>query len=216
MNAYDILICGIGGQGAISLGTVLKLAAIHEGLDVVGAERRGGAQREGIVTSNVRYRRLENGERIDERRMAVSGLIPTGGADMMISMEPVEALRHARWLNERSVVIVNDFPLTPVSVRMGEREYPSLETVYARLGEFTVNVHAFPIDRLSRLHFNSLRQVNTIALGMASALGDLPVSDESILAVVREQFPDFETNRRAFALGKETARGKGPVVPAHT
>lgn len=135
---------------------------------------------------------------------------------MMISMEPMEALRHARWLHERSVVIVNDFPLTPVSVRMGEREYPPLESIHARLREFASNVHAFPIDELSRRHFNSLRQVNTIALGMASALGELPVSDESILAVVREQFPDFETNRRAFALGKETARGKGPVVPAHT
>ncbi len=206
MIAYDILICGIGGQGAISLGTVLKLAAVHEGLDVVGAERRGGAQREGIVTSNVRYRKPESGETPDERRMAASGLIPTGAADMMISMEPLEALRHARYLNERSVVIINNFPLTPVSVRMGEREYPPLETVHSRLREFTPNVHLFAIDELSRAHFNSLRQVNTIALGIASALGGLPVSDESILAVVREQFSDFETNRRAFELGKETAR----------
>lgn len=205
MISYDILICGIGGQGAISLGTVLKLAAIHEGLDVVGAERRGGAQREGIVTSNVRYRKLENGEAADERRAPASGLIPAGGADMMISMEPMEALRHGRWLNENSVVIVNDFPLTPVSVRIGEREYPPLDTVVARLREFTAGVHVFPIDELSRRNFNSLKQVNTIALGMASALGSLPVSDESILAVVRDQFPDFETNRRAFALGKRTA-----------
>lgn len=207
MISYDILICGIGGQGAISLGTVLKLAAIHEGLDVVGAERRGGAQREGIVTSNVRYRKLENGEVADERRAPASGLIPAGGADMMISMEPMEALRHGRWLNENSVVIVNDFPLTPVSVRIGEREYPPLETVVTRLREFTAGVHVFPIDELSRRNFNSLRQVNTIALGMASALGSLPVSDESILAVVRGQFPDFETNREAFALGKRTALG---------
>ena len=124
MISYDILICGIGGQGAISLGTVLKLAAIHEGLDVVGAERRGGAQREGIVTSNVRYRKLENGEVADERRAPASGLIPAGGADMMISMEPMEALRHGRWLNENSVVIVNDFPLTPVSVRIENASIP--------------------------------------------------------------------------------------------
>ena len=205
MIAYDILICGIGGQGAISLGTVLKLAAIHERLEVVGAERRGGAQREGIVTSNVRYRKLEPGETPDERLTAVSGIIPSGGAHMMISMEPLEALRHGRWLNESSVVIANDFPLTPVSVRMGEREYPTLESLRERLGQITPHVHVFPIDELSRRHFKSLRQVNTIALGMASALGPLPVSDESILAVIREQFPDFETNRRAFALGKETA-----------
>lgn len=199
MTRYDILICGIGGQGAISLGTVLKLAAIREGLGVAGAERRGGAQREGVVTSNVRYFEADRGG-------AVSGLIPSAGAHMMISMEPLEALRQARYLNEDSVVIVNDFPLTPVHVRIGEYEYPAREEIYSRLREFTPRVHAFNIDELSIKHFNSLRQVNTISLGIASALGSLPVSPASLLAVIKEQFPDFETNRKAFELGSATAQ----------
>ncbi len=71
---YDILVCGIGGQGAISLGTALKLAALRQGLGVAGAERRGGAQREGVVTSNVRYFDENGGS-----APAVSGLIPAGG-----------------------------------------------------------------------------------------------------------------------------------------
>ena len=86
-------------------------------------------------------------------------------------MEPLEALRQARYLNEESVVIVNDFPLTPVHVRIGEYEYPAREEIYSRLREFTPRVHAFNIDELSLLRFNSLRQVNTISLGIASALG---------------------------------------------
>ena len=196
---YDILICGIGGQGAISLGTVLKLAAIREGLGVAGAERRGGAQREGVVTSNVRYFDADRGG-------TVSGLIPSGGAQMMISMEPLEALRQARYLNGDSVVIVNDFPLTPVHVRIGEYEYPAREEIYSRLREFTPRVHAFNIDELSIKHFNSLRQVNTISLGIASALGAMPVSPASLLATIREQFPDFETNRKAFELGVDSAQ----------
>ncbi len=198
MTRYDILICGIGGQGAISLGTALKLAAIREGIGVAGAERRGGAQREGVVTSNVRYYAAGEGA-------AVSGLIPSGGAQMMISMEPLEALRQARYLNEGSVVIVNDFPLTPVHVRIGEYAYPAREEIYSRLKQFTPRVHAFNIDELSIGNFNSLRQVNTISLGIASALGGMPVSAASLLAVIRDQFPDFETNRRAFELGVKIA-----------
>ncbi len=207
MIKYDILICGIGGQGAISLGTVLKLAAINEGLMVFGAERRGGAQREGVVTSNVRYRGIEDGSKYDEREMATSGLIPTAGADMMIAMEPLEALRHARYLNENSVVIINDFPLIPVSVRIGEQEYPEREVIYAKLREFTNNLHIFNIDDISKENFNSLQQVNTISLGIASSLGNLPVSDDSLLFTIKNQFPDFKTNKRAFYLGKETAQG---------
>jgi indolepyruvate ferredoxin oxidoreductase beta subunit len=207
MIKYDILICGIGGQGAISLGTVLKLAAINEGIMVFGAERRGGAQREGVVISNVRYRGIEDGSGYDEREMATSGLIPTAGADMMIAMEPLEALRHARYLNETSVVIINDFPLIPVSVRIGEQEYPEREVIYAKLREFTNNLHIFNIDDISKENFNSLQQVNTISLGIASSLGNLPVSDDSLLFTIKNQFPDFETNKRAFYLGRETAQG---------
>ncbi|HDP80947.1 MAG TPA: hypothetical protein ENN21_08915, partial [Spirochaetes bacterium] len=185
---------------------VFKLAAIREGLSVAGAERRGGAQREGIVTSNVRYRGAEPGEPFDERSMTASGLIPTAGADMMISMEPMEALRHARYLHENSVVIVNDFPLLPVSVRMGSFNYPDLQGIYDGLREFTPRVYVFNIDELSRGHFRSLRQVNTICLGLACGLGNLPVSPDSLLETIKEQFPDYETNSRAFELGRKLAR----------
>ncbi len=206
MIKYDILICGIGGQGAITLGTALKMAAIHEGLSVVGAERRGGAQREGVVTSNVRYRGMKPGDAADERALAVSGLIPIAGADMMISMEPLEALRHARYLNENSVVIINDFPLLPVSVRMGDTVYPDRNEIYERIRRFTPHVHIFNIDGLSKDNFNSLRQVNTISLGIAHALGNMPVSEESLLFTIKTQFPDFETNRRAFRAGIEAGK----------
>jgi indolepyruvate ferredoxin oxidoreductase beta subunit len=205
MIKYDILICGIGGQGAISLGTILKLAAIRAGLSVVGAERRGGAQREGIVTSNVRYRGAAPGEEYREREMAASGLIPVAGADMMISMEPMEALRHARFLKQDAVVIINDFPLIPVSVRMGEREYPPLGSIYSRIRAFTPHVHVFNINELSKRNFNSLKQINTIALGLACALGRLPVPEEALLDTIKSQFPDFNVNREAFYLGKSSA-----------
>ena len=205
MIRYDILLCGIGGQGVISLGTILKLSAIKDGLMVIGAERTGGAQREGVVTSNVRYRGFKQGEEQNERSFAGSGLIPLAGADMMIAMEPLEALRHARYLNENSVVIINDFPLMPVSVRMGNYSYPETEEIYNRLRKFTNKVHVFNIDEISKKNFHTLRQVNTLSLGLAFALGELPVSDQSLLDTIQKQFPDFNANKRAFELGMEIA-----------
>ncbi len=199
---YDILICGIGGQGAISLGTILKLAAIRDGIGVVGAERRGGAQREGVVTSNVRY----YPHNPNNTSAPISGLIPAGGADMMIAMEPLEALRQIRYLNESSVVIINNRPLMPVHVRIGDFSYPSLDEIYARIKEATPLVHIFDIDELSLAYFHSLRQVNTISLGLAYALGNLPVSKTAIIDTLTELLKNSKDAIDAFARGCETAK----------
>ncbi len=194
---YDILICGIGGQGAISLGTILKLAAIRDGIGVVGAERRGGAQREGVVTSNVRYYPITD----TTTHAPVSGLIPAGGVDMMIAMEPLEALRQIRYLNENSVVIINNRPLMPVHVRIGDVTYPSLDEIYSRIKEATPFVHIFDIDELSLQHFYSLRQVNTISLGLAYALGNFPVSKTAIIDTLTEQLQNSKDAIDAFERG---------------
>jgi len=205
MIRYDILICGIGGQGVISLGTSLKLAAIEDGLTVVGAEKRGGAQREGVVVSNVRYLGLEEGECFDDRNMAVSGLIPNASVDMMIAMEPLEALRHAAYLHEDSIVIINNFPLIPVAVRIGEYEDLDRDEIFSRVREFSKNVHIYNINEIAIGNFKSLRQVNTISLGLAFSLGNMPISEKSLIKTLKDQFSEFEINKLAFELGVRIA-----------
>ncbi|MCX7678702.1 MAG: 2-oxoacid:acceptor oxidoreductase family protein [Spirochaetes bacterium] len=194
---YDILICGIGGQGVISLGTILKLAAIRDGIGVVGAERRGGAQREGVVTTNVRYysRNLETHD------APISGLIPAGGAHLLIAMEPLEALRHIRYLNENTTIIVNNRPLIPVHVRIGEYQYPPLNEIYSRLTHVTSFVYAIDIDAISLNNFHSLRHVNTIALGLAFAAGNIPVSKKALLETIADQFHNSPESISAFEFG---------------
>ncbi len=205
MRRYDVLIAGIGGQGVITLGTLLKLAAIRQGVDVTGAERRGGAQREGPVTSNVRYRVLSPEERQDPRKRPFSGLIPRGGAHMLISLEPVEAVRCLPYLNRNTVVITETRARTPTAVRLGAAAYPPLDRVLEILREVTPRVYPVAMERVSAERFGSLRPVNVIALGLAASLGDLPVGDEALLATVEERLPDFPTNERAFRLGQELA-----------
>lgn len=199
---YDILVCGIGGQGAISLGTILKLTAIRDGVGVVGAERRGGAQREGVVTSNVRY----YPHNPQNASAPISGLIPAGGAHLMIAMEPLEALRHIRYLNENSVAIINNRPLMPVHVRTGDFQYPSPDEIYSRMKEATAFVHVFDIDDLSLKYFRSLRQVNTISLGLAYALGNLPISKKAVTETLSDQFKNVSETIDAFKLGCALAK----------
>jgi len=205
VRRYDVLVAGIGGQGVITLGTLLKLAALREGVEVAGAERRGGAQREGPVTSNVRYRVLEGREEDDPRCRAIAGGIPLGGAHLLLSLEPLEAARALPYLNAESVVITEVTPRVPTAVRLGAAAYPDLDRIWGWIREVTLRLYPVPMEALSKEGFGDLRRVNVIALGLAAALGSLPVSEEALLDVVRERLPDFTGNRRAFEMGKEAA-----------
>jgi indolepyruvate ferredoxin oxidoreductase beta subunit len=205
VRRYNVLLAGIGGQGVITLGTLLKLAAIREGVDVTGAERRGGAQREGPVTSCVRYRVLEPGERAPSRRLPFSGQIAHGGAHLLVSLEPLEAVRCLPYLSGESVVIADSAPRAPTAVRLGAASYPPVEELWDLLRTVTPRVHPVHLEVLGKEHFGDLRRVNVIALGLAAALGQLPVSEEALLDVVRERLPGFEENKRAFAVGKDAA-----------
>ena len=85
----DIILCGVGGQGILSIATVLGQAATASGLYLKQAEVHGMSQRGGDVQSNLRL----STERI------WSDLIPKGQADLIISMEPMEALRYLPYLS---------------------------------------------------------------------------------------------------------------------
>jgi indolepyruvate ferredoxin oxidoreductase beta subunit len=209
MKTYDIVICGFGGQGVITIGNLLKLAAMKEGISVSGAERRGGAQREGGVTSHVRYRVWEEGDTFDERRMTRSGMIPSGKADMLIAFEPLEAVRHCNFLHPGSRVVLNTEPSPPTLVRMEKYTYPPLDDLLSTLKEFTCLVFPFNINQLSRDFFLDLLHISVISLGLAVGLGEIPVSKERFLEVLQERYPDFEKNQRGFELGLQLARSGG-------
>lgn len=214
MTRCDIMLAGIGGQGIITLGTILKLAALDEGLEVVGSERRGGAQREGPVTSFVRCYKAEPGA--TGERDQLGSMIPCGSADMLISLEPVEAARYAAYLNADSVVLSNSFPLYPVAVRLGTATYPKVEELEANLRAITPHTYFFNMDEISRAHFGSPRQANIICMGLAAGLGRMPFAPETVFKFIRREFRRADPNilRRGFDLGVKLAGEAG--TPNHT
>ncbi|MBP5370565.1 MAG: indolepyruvate oxidoreductase subunit beta [Bacteroidales bacterium] len=96
----NIILAGVGGQGILTIASIIDLAAMHSGLNVKQAEVHGMSQRGGDVQSNLRIS--------DEE--IYSDLIPKGKADIILAMEPLEALRYVSYLQKDGIIITASAP----------------------------------------------------------------------------------------------------------
>lgn len=188
----DIILAGVGGQGILSIAYVIDNAALKEKLVFKQAEVHGMAQRGGAVQSHLR---------ISDREI-FSDLIPKGKADMILSVEPLEALRYFDYLSPRGIIITSRTPFVNIP------DYPDLDAV---LHEAQKASRAIIIDSkaLAAEAGSSLSQ-NMVMLGAASH--DLVLPEDSLLEFIEQLFQRkgqaiVDVNRRAFALGRDSARG---------
>jgi len=196
MKAYNILISSVGGQGGITLARVLSTAAMGMGLNVRVGESLGMAQRGGSVRSHVRL-----GE-------AVQGaLIPEGKADVVISLEPAEALRVVKYLSGDTTVIVNSSPVLPISVLLNETSYPEIGDIEDLLRKVAGSVYTIGALDLA-VKAGTSRSLNVVMLGAYMALGGSVRSMEAVKAALNETLPPryLEMNVRAFEMGMEEMR----------
>ena len=100
----DIILCGVGGQGILSIATIIGEAATKNGLYLKQAEVHGMSQRGGDVQSHLRL----------STDVIYSDLIPYASADLIISMEPMESLRYLTWLAEDGAVVTNNKPFVNI------------------------------------------------------------------------------------------------------
>ena len=100
----DIILSGVGGQGILSIATVIGRAALAEGLQIKQAEVHGMSQCGGDVQSHLRISSSE----------IRSDLIPRGAADLIISLEPMESLRYLPWLAAEGWVVTNPVPVVNI------------------------------------------------------------------------------------------------------
>ena len=179
----DIILSGVGGQGILSIATVIGAAALKEGLHIKQAEVHGMSQRGGDVQSNLRISSDE----------ILSDLIPQGAADIIISLEPMEALRYVPYLNPEGWVIANTTPFVNID------NYPEPEAVLAELGK---RKHAIliDVDAIAKEQ-SSPRAANIVLLGAAAPFLGLDADKfeagiRSIFARKGEQI--VEMNLKAF------------------
>lgn len=146
----DIILAGVGGQGILSIATVIGQAALEEGLFIKQAEVHGMSQRGGDVQSNLR---------ISDQPIA-SDLISLGQADIIIAMEPMEALRYKEYLSTDGWVITSSNPFVNIP------NYPDSEKI---LEELRGMPHLVLIDTDKLGAENKMaKSVNMILLGAAS------------------------------------------------
>ena len=189
----DIILCGVGGQGILSIATIIGEAAMNENLYIKQAEVHGMSQRGGDVQSNLR---------ISSDPIA-SDLIPKAGANAIISMEPMEALRYLPWLKKDGWVITSSTPFVNIP------NYPDMETIKADLQRLS-NVIMIDIERLAKDN-GIARSANVILLGAAQhALG---IEYEKLECAIRRVFGRkgeavVEANIKALALGRNMGSAK--------
>lgn len=189
----DIILAGVGGQGILSIAAILGAAALRDNLHIKQAEVHGMSQRGGDVQSNLR---------ISSRPIA-SDLIPLGGADMIVSLEPMEALRYLPFLAENGWIVTNSNPFVNIE------NYPDKETIDSEL-EKAGNLITFDMDDVAKKEA-SPRCSNMVLLGAASRL--IPLENEKIEAGIRAVFAAkgetvIDMNLKAYRAGRTLAEGK--------
>jgi indolepyruvate ferredoxin oxidoreductase beta subunit len=131
--------------------------------------------------------------------------IPKGRGDVLIALEPIEAVRVMRTYGNSEVkVLVNTRPIHPVGVIAGDFEYPSLEGIEKGLKGLTPHVWVMDATEEAMKLGNPILS-NIIMIGAVSGLNLLPVGMAEFKSVIRDFFPQklLEVNRRAFEIGKE-------------
>ena len=183
----DIILAGVGGQGILTIATIIGDAATAAGLNLKQAEVHGMSQRGGDVQSNLRL----------STDLIHSDLIKQGASDLIISMEPMEALRYLPYLNKEGWVVTSSHPFKNIP------NYPEEEALMQELNNLP-RVAALPIEDVAKEN-NLPKSANVVLLGMAAKYIEILTPEqlrESIARVFASKGEKIvEANQQAFDLG---------------
>jgi indolepyruvate ferredoxin oxidoreductase, beta subunit len=182
----DIILAGVGGQGILTIAQILGTAALKRGWHLKQAEVHGMSQRGGDVQSHLRL----------SDSPIWSDLIPFGKADMILSVEPMEALRYLPYLAEDGWIIANRTPFTNIAI------YPDLEGVYTEITKFPNHV-LIDADTIAK-DVKANRAMNIVVLG--AAIKHLGFTNQEIQEAIKTIFGRkgelvVESNLRALEAG---------------
>ena len=198
--SYSIFLCGVGGQGLVLLTSVLGNACAKSGIKAITAEMYGLSQRSGSVSIHMRI-----GED------AFSPLIPYETADILISLEAIEALRYVEFLKKKGIILLNKRIIHPPIetsklVLDKTTKYIALEDIISNLGSWTANIAVIDALKLAKEAGNAYTE-NIVFLGCLSAIKAFPIEENDIIESIKEAVPKktIEQNLNAFKLGQKNA-----------
>lgn len=191
----DVVFCGVGGQGVLTVARLLAEAAAVDGFHVVQGELHGMSQRGGAVQAHFRL----------SDQPIESPQVPRGRADLLVSFEPVEALRNLAWLGPNGRIVTAIRPVVNVD------DYPPIEQVLAALRAFPeailIDAHALATAA------GSARAENFVVAGAAFSL--LPLTKGKLRGIVMKRAEKWSAKDRDAAI-KALAAGRASVSGTET
>jgi indolepyruvate ferredoxin oxidoreductase beta subunit len=189
IKEFNVLITGVGGQGSILMSELLGQAAVKDNINVRGSEVLGMAVRGGSVSSTLRIGSEVYGP-----------LIPAGKCNLLIGMEPAEALRNISCLSPSTLIILNLRQLVPFTVFQGASTYPGIDDIQERLRAISRQIIGLDAVQLAEEAGNPI----TASFGT----GQIPIKLTTVKAVIQAHFPPkiVPVNMKAFDLGYQACQ----------
>lgn len=189
-KTFNIIIAGVGGQGLITLNNVIAKAALNDGYDVKTSELHGLSQRVGSVETHLRF-----GKKV------YSPLVVAGEADLVLGLEITEGLRAIRFLNSKTVFVVNDNYISFLE-NISKKEIE--EKIRSSVGK---NLRLIPASETCEKELGKEVVSSVYLLGYCVFKKLIPLKPESVLKAIRETIPEkyLELNERAFNLANKSA-----------
>lgn len=194
MKTKRFVLIGVGGQGNLLAARLLGEAALAMNMHVVVSEIHGMAQRGGIVEAAVLIGDV------------TSPIVSNAEADVLVSFEPLEALRALGKCNKDTVVVTNTAPYPPFTVTIGQGVYPPVDEMIDIMRKKAKKVIAFDGNAMAESVGNPLA-LNMVMLGALIGTGIVPISAEEMKKTISTSTKKafLESNLKAFDLGMQSA-----------
>ncbi|WP_022855958.1 indolepyruvate oxidoreductase subunit beta [Thermodesulfobacterium thermophilum] len=189
MKKIKGLVVGVGGQGIILFTRVLGEACLKADIPVIVSEVHGMAQRGGVVESSICL-------------FGKSPYTSEGEADFIVAFEPAEALRFVKRAKKETKFIISKDPILPFAVKEGSANYPDLNPFFEEMTSYFNQVFLVPGEELAK-EAGSVKALNMVMLGAATALEIFPLNREALVEAMLELLPEklHQVNLKAFDLG---------------
>ena len=194
-NSYNVYICGVGGQGIIKTSVILGEAAMNEGYEVVMSEIHGMSQRGGVVSTELKIGDYK------------SSIIEEYSADIILSFEPIEAVRALNKANKNTKIVFNVSPIVPSTLTQFNQSYPNVDNIINSLNDNYNFVYPVDGEKLA-LDAGNILSLNMVLLGGVIANDTFPLSKKSVIdSMMNNLHPKFhEMNLDAFEKGYDIVK----------
>lgn len=182
---FNLIITGVGGQGIVTLISVIDEAAFVDGYPVKSSELHGLSQRGGSVEAHIRF-----GKKI------YSPMVPNGEADLMLALEALEGLRESVKAGAQTKILINDYFLPFIGSLTKEEIIKQLESSKK-------DFYLVPASQTCKNKLQNEIVCTMYLLGYAVGKEMIPLKKDSVIRAIKNVIPEkyLDLNINAFKLG---------------